>query len=195
MKKYIALFVVVFALVSVQGAFAGEWNVDKVHTAVKFKVKHLLTNVWGEFTDYEAELNYDPANPTNSTIKVTINVNSIDTGVEKRDAHLASEDFFWAEKYPTMTFVSKKITAVGKNQLKVMGDLTIRGVTKEIELMVDGPSDPLDFMGTTKVAASASATINRTEWGLNWNRAIEAGNLVVGEDVTIVIDAELDKAE
>ncbi len=195
MKKFIALFVVAFALVSVQGAVAGEWLVDKSHTAVKFKVKHILTNVWGEFTDYDAELNYNAENPNESSVKVTINVNSIDTGNEKRDGHLRSEDFFWAEKYPTITFQSKKITAVGQKQLKVLGDLTIRGVTKEIELMVEGPSDPINFMGTTKAAASAEAVINRTDWGLTWNKALEAGNLLVGEDVTIVIDAELDKAE
>jgi polyisoprenoid-binding protein YceI len=193
MKKTIALLLIVFALISVQGAFAGQWNVDKAHTAVKFKVKHLLTNVWGEFTDYTAELEYDPANPTASTIKVVIDISSIDTGNEKRDQHLLSADFFNAAEFPTMTFISKEIKPMGNNKLKAKGNLTIRGETHMIELMVDGPSDPLDFMGTIKVGASAEAKINRTEWGLTWNRTLETGNLVVGEDVTIVIDAELDK--
>ncbi len=194
MKKIMAILTVAFALFAVNAASAGEWTIDHSHTTVNFKVKHLLTNVWGEFTDYSAELHYDPENPTASTINVEIDVSSIDTGNEKRDGHLLSDDFFDAENHPKMTFTSKQIQPMGSNKLKVIGDLNMRGQAHSIELMIDGPSDPIQFMGMTKVAASAEATINRTEWGLMWNRTLETGGLLVGENVTIMIDAELDKA-
>ncbi len=195
MKKIMVVAVVLLALVTVQSTYAADWGIDKAHSTVKFKVKHLLTYTWGEFTDYNAEIVYDRDHPMNSTVNVTINVNSIDTGNAKRDEHLLSADFFNAEMYPTMTFVSKQIKSAGKGKLKVTGDLTIAGVSKEIELMVDGPSDPINFMGTTKVGASAAGTINRTEWGLTWNKTLETGGLLVGENVTLIIDAELNKAK
>lgn len=195
MRKLLILFTLIFALAATNAAHAEKWELDKAHTEVKFKVRHLLTDVWGEFTEYDASVIYDPENPSRSEVEVTVDVSSIDTGVEKRDQHLRSDDFFHVEKYPKMTFASKKVERVARQRHQITGDLTIRGVTREIVLNVGGPSAPIEFMGTTKVSAHAEATVNRTEFGLIWNRTLETGGLLVGEEVTIVIDAELNKVQ
>jgi len=191
MKKLTLLFTA-FMLLFVLNAEASEWQFDKAHSSIKFKVKHLFTNTWGEFKSYEGTIKYDPANLANSTVEITIDVSSIDTENEKRDGHLKSPDFFDVEKYPNMTFKSKQVKKASDG-ITVVGDLTIHGVTKEVILNVEGPSDPVVFMGMTKIAASATTKINRTDFGLTWNKVLETGNLLVGEEVTIIIDVELDK--
>lgn len=146
----------------------------------------------GEFTEYSGKISYDPAHPEQATVSVEIDANSIDTGNESRDDHLRSEDFFYAEKFPKITFVSKKVDVQG-DKMSIAGELTIRGISKEVTLDVDGPRGPVDMMGTEKIAATASTTINRFDYGLQWNRAIETGGVVVGKDVYILIEVELNK--
>jgi polyisoprenoid-binding protein YceI len=176
-------------------AEAAEWEFDKAHTQIKFRVKHLMVaNVWGDFDEFQGTILYDPDKPQDARVNVTIDINSIDTGNDKRDGHLKSEDFFYAEKYPTMTFESTKVSVDG-NGLKVTGDLTIRGVTKEITLDVEGPHGPVDMMGTQKIAATATANLNRTDFGLNWNKVLETGGVVVDEMVHILLEVELNKVQ
>jgi polyisoprenoid-binding protein YceI len=193
MKK-VTFLLLVLAFAAFGTANAAEWKFDKAHSAIKFKVKHLLTNTWGEFKDYNGTISYDPENLDATKVIVTINPSSIDTENEKRDGHLRSPDFFDVETFPEMKFVSKGFRKTSDGA-KIDGYLTIHGVTKEVTLDVEGPSAPINFMGMTKIAASATTTINRTDFGLTWNKTLEAGNLLVGEDVTIMIDVELDKVE
>lgn len=195
-KKFLfALFAAALFLPGAIPAQAATWKLDKAHTNVKFHVKHLMvTNVWGRFDTFDGTVNYDPEKPSEASVDVTIDTKSVDTDNEKRDNHLRSADFFEAEKYPEMTFKSTRVVKTD-NGLKVIGDLTIRGITHEIELLVEGPSQPISFRGSTKVAASATSTIDRTKWGLTWNRTLESGGVLVGDEVTIVIDAELDKVD
>jgi len=195
MKKSFAIIaLMVSILFSSQATYASEWTLDKAHTQVKFKVKHLtVANVWGEFHTFDGKVVYDPSNPDAASVNVSVDINSIDTGNESRDGHLKSEDFFYTEKYPNMTFVSKKIVKSG-NGLKLVGDLTIRGVTKEVTLDVEGPTGPVMMMGTEKIAATATGKINRTDFGMNWNKAIETGGLIVSKKVNILLEVELNKA-
>lgn len=175
----------------VSSAVASTWELDQAHTNIKFKVKHLaVANVWGQFSEYSGTVEYDSKNPKNSSVSVTIDAVSVDTDNEKRDGHLRSADFFETETFPTITFVSTKVKAQ-KDGLKVIGNLTIKGVTKEVTLDVEGPSGPVDFMGTKKMAATASTRINRTDFGLTWNKALETGGVLVSEEVDIILDVEL----
>lgn len=172
---------------------ASTWELDQAHTNVKFKVKHLaVANVWGQFNEYSGTVKFDSENPTASSVTVTIDVASIDTDNEKRDGHLRSADFFEVDSYPTITFVSTKVLPQADG-LKVVGNLTIKDVTKEVILDVEGPSGPIDFMGTTKMAATASTKINRTDFNLTWNRALETGGVLVSEEVEIILDVELNE--
>lgn len=193
MKRTMTFLLFALALLAGSVAHAADWDFDRPHTQIKFKVKHLaVAYVWGQFHQYEGKISYDPSKPMDTSVSVSIDVNSIDTGNETRDNHLRSEDFFYVEKYPKMTFVSKKVTVNG-GKMKIIGDLTIRGIAKEVTLDVDGPRGPVNMMGTSKIAATATTSINRTDYGLLWNRAIETGGVVVGDMVDIIIDAELNK--
>lgn len=182
-----------FALTLLAGsAQAAEWTIDQAHTNVGFKVRHLMvTNVQGAFNKVEGKLAIDEKDITKSTLNVTVDLASVNTANQKRDDHLRSGDFFDVEKYPTMTFVSKKVKKAGKGQLKVTGDLTLHGVTKEVTLDVEGPSDEVKGpWGSWHTGFSATGKINRTDFGLTWNKALESGGVVVGEEVFITIDAE-----
>ncbi|MFH0881549.1 MAG: YceI family protein [bacterium] len=193
MKRTIHALLSVVFLGSAISANASEWEFDMPHTQVKFRVKHLMiANVWGQFDTFSGSVNYDPEHPENASVSVTIDVNSINTGNSNRDNHLRSEAFFYVEKYPLMTFVSKKVIRVG-DSLEMIGDLTIRGVTKEITLNVEGPTPPMKVFGGTKIAASANARINRLDFGINWNKSIEGGGVVADNMVDILIEAELNK--
>ena len=168
------------------------WNIDASHSTAEFSVRHLMiTNVKGRFAKLEGWAEYDPANPAASRLEVTIDVSSIDTREEKRDAHLRSPDFFDAEKYPKITFTSKQVEKHGDG-LRVHGDLAMHGVTKPVTLEVEGPSAPTkDPWGNTRIGAAAEAKINRKDWGLGWNQALEAGGVLVGETVKIHLDVSL----
>jgi polyisoprenoid-binding protein YceI len=151
----------------------------------------MITNVRGRFGKIEGTVEYDPARPELTKFEATIDAASIDTRDEKRDAHLKSADFFDVEKFPQLTFVSKRVTKTNDG-LEAVGDLTIRGVTKEITLAIEGPTAPSkDPWGNTRVGATAYAKINRRDWGLHWNAALEAGGVLVGEQVKISIEVEL----
>jgi len=163
------------------------WNIDPNHTAAQFSVRHLgISTVRGAFTKVTGTVQYDPANPAKTVIDATIDANSIDTRVEMRDKDLRSPHFFDAAKFPTLTFKSKKVEAAEAGKLKVTGDLTIHGVTKEAVLDVEGPSAPIkDPRGNQRMGASASTKINRQDFGLT------ADSGMVGDDIPITIDLEM----
>lgn len=161
------------------------YAIDKSHSEVTFQVRHLITKVRGHFEDYAGTIEFDAANPANSKVNVTIQVASIDTKDAQRDGHLKSDDFFSAEKFPTITFVSTKITPKGGEDFQVEGDLTIRDVTKSVVLPVTHLGTAKDPWGNLKLAFEGETTINRKEFGLNWNAALETGGFLVGDDVKI----------
>jgi polyisoprenoid-binding protein YceI len=174
------------------GAGAQEWQIDASHSAAQFSVRHLMVStVRGHFGKITGTVRYDPANPAAASIQTEVDVSTIDTRVEKRDAHLKGPDFFDVEKYPTMTFKSTTVEAAGDGALRVLGDMTMRGVTKPVVFNVTEITPPVkDRMGL-RMGAMATAKINRSEFGMTWNRVIEAGGVSVGDEVTITIDAEL----
>ena len=170
------------------------WNIDASHSQVGFAVKHLvISNVRGEFGAYQGKLFLDEADVTKSTVNATIDVNSLNTKVADRDAHLKSADFFDVAKYPTMTFKSTKVAKAGKDQLKVTGDLTLHGVTKPVVLDVSTSAEVKGMYGETRRAFAATTKIDRKDYGLTWNKALETGGVVVGEEVAIEVNIELIK--
>jgi polyisoprenoid-binding protein YceI len=176
-------------------AGASTWNIDADHSNIQFKVRHLMvSNVKGVFGKVRGTVDIDDKNISNSRVAVTIDTDSISTGVAKRDEHLRSADFFDVAKYPTMTFVSTQVVPNGKDKLKVSGNLTLHGITRPVLLEVEGPSaDSRDPWGKTRRGASASAKINRKDFGLVWNKALETGGVVVGDEVTISLEVEMVK--
>jgi polyisoprenoid-binding protein YceI len=169
------------------------YTIDPAHATAGFKVRHMMVaNVRGEFSGITGTVVFDPSNPANSHVDITIDAKTIHTREEQRDAHLKSADFLDVEKFPTLKFVSKKIVRVGEGESKVTGDLTIHGVTKEVTLDVEGPApEAKDPWGNTRTGATATTKINRKDFGLVWNQALETGGVLVGEDVHIQIEAEL----
>lgn len=178
-------------------ATATPWTIDADHSNVGFSVSHLMvSHVKGNFNKYSGVVDLNDKEITKSTVNVTIDAGSINTNVEKRDEHLRSADFFDVIKYPTLTFVSKKWTQSSNGALTVTGDLTIHGITKSVVLNVAPFSKEIkDPRGTMRRGTSATATINRKDYGLVWNRALEAGGVTVGEEVTISLDVELVKSQ
>jgi polyisoprenoid-binding protein YceI len=163
------------------------WQIDPPHSAAHFAVRHMgISTVRGAFTKTSGTIQYDPSDPAKTAIDVTIDAASIDTRVEARDKDLRSPNFFDVEKYPTITFKSKRAESEGKGKLKITGDLTIHGVTKEVVLQVDGPNGPIkDPRGNQHMGASATTQINRRDFGVN---GVPGG---VGDDVLITIDVEM----
>ena len=163
------------------------WNIDPMHSAAQFSVRHMgISTVRGAFTKVSGSVHYDPSDPAKTTIDATIDAASVDTRVDMRDNDLRGANFFDAAKYPTLTFKSKKVEAAGSGKIKITGDLTIHGVTKEVTLDVDGPSAAVkDPRGGLRMGASASTTINRKDFGVNGAAAM------VGDDVPVTIDLEL----
>jgi polyisoprenoid-binding protein YceI len=179
--------IVSLVLILPAAAETQSWNIDGAHSSAQFSVRHMgISTVRGAFTKLSGTVQYDATNPIKTTIDATIEAASVDTRVEMRDNDLRGPNFFDASKYPTLTFKSKKVEEAGPGKLKVTGDLTIHGVTKEVTLDVEGPSAPVkDPRGNLRVGASASTTINRRDFGVNGAAA------VVGNDVPITIDMEL----
>ena len=166
------------------------WDIDKTHSAVKFGVTHLvISTVEGNFKDFTASISTKPDGSLEK-IEADIKTTSVNTDNEQRDTHIKSDDFFSSAKFPDMVFVSKSIKKVGKDNYKVTGDLTIRGVTKSVVLDTKNNGTIKDPWGNTRSGWTASGKINRFDFGLAWNKAIEAGGLVVGKEVTITINAE-----
>jgi polyisoprenoid-binding protein YceI len=172
------------------------WNIDPAHATAEFKVKHMMiANVRGHFSKITGVLSHAEGDPTKSSVEATIEAGSIETREPQRDAHLKSEDFLHVEKFPTLSFKSSNIKVAGDGELKVEGDLTIRGVTRKVTFVVEGPTPPTkDPWGNTRMAISATTKINRKDFGLVWNAALETGGILVGEDVTITLDVEFVKA-
>jgi polyisoprenoid-binding protein YceI len=176
---------IVFALPA--AAQVGTWQLDPYHSAAQFAVRHSgISIVRGAFSKLSGTVQYDPANPSKTVIDATIDVNTVDTRVEPRDNDLRSANFFDVAKFPTLTFKSKHVEADGPGKLKVTGDLTIHGVTKEVVLMVEGPNGPTkDPKGNQHMGATATTQISRKDFGVN---GAPGG---VGDDVQIVIDVEM----
>jgi polyisoprenoid-binding protein YceI len=172
------------------------WNIDPAHTVAEFKVKHMMiANVKGRFPKVSGVLIRDESNPANDRVEATIEAASIQTRDEQRDAHLKSADFFHVEKFPTLHFKSTGVSIVGEGESSVEGDLTIHGITRRIRFAVEGPTPPAkDPWGNTRIGLSASTKINRKDFGLTWNAALETGGILVGDDVTITLDAQFVKA-
>lgn len=172
------------------------WNLDPVHSVAEFKVKHMMiTNVKGQFTGVSGVLTLDPVNLANSHVEASIDAASINTREPQRDTHLKSADFFDVEKFPTLTFKSTSVKRTDDDELAVTGDLTIHGVTREVVFTVEGPTAPgKDPWGNTRIGLSAVTKINRKDFGLTWNAALETGGILVGDQVTITLDAQFIKA-
>ncbi len=176
-------------------ALASSWTVDQKHARAGFQVRHMMvSDVYGGFNKFSGTINLDDKDVTKSTVLVEIDPASIDTNEADRDNHLKSPDFFDVAKFPKMTFKSTKVekTATG---LTVTGDLTMKDITKPVVLTVEGPAKEMkNPWGMTVSAVKATGKLNRKDWGLVWNKTLEAGGLLVGDEVTLVIDAELIKA-
>ena len=165
--------------------------IDPAHTDVLFSAKHMMvTNVRGTFTDVSGSIDIDETEPTASKADLTVKAASVDTGFAARDTHLRSDDFFAAEQFPTLTFKSTKITPKGRDLYSVEGDLTIHGVTKPVVLPVTHLGTAKDPWGNEKLAFEAEATIDRKDFGLNWNAALETGGFLVGDEVKISLQIQ-----
>jgi polyisoprenoid-binding protein YceI len=172
-------------------AHADTWQIDPAHTNVEFTVRHMMiSNVKGQFQKTTGTITINGNDPASATIDATIDASSVDTRVERRDTHLKSPDFLDVAKYPTITFKSTKVEADGPGKFKVTGDLTLHGVTKPVVLEVESSGAPVKVMGGLHAGASATTKINRSDFGLTWNKALETGGVVVGDEVAISIDVE-----
>lgn len=173
-------------------AFAETWQIDPNHTAVEFSVRHLMiSNVKGQFEKLSGSITTNGDDPTSATIEATIDASSVDTRVQRRDNHLRSADFLDVAHYPTITFKSTKIEAAGPGKWKVTGDLTLHGVTRPVALDVEGPTQEIkDPMGTTRRGASATASIDRKDFGLTWNKTLDSGGVMVSDEVAISMNVE-----
>jgi len=167
------------------------YTIDTTHSDVGFSVRHMVfAKVRGHFTKWTADLVFDPADPSKGAVNVTIDVNSVDTREAQRDGHLKSADFLDAEKYPTITYKSTKVESAGPKKLNVTGDLTIHGVTKPVKLEVEELGGGKDPWGNQRVAFQGKARVDRGDFGLKWNQALETGGVLVGEHIDIEIDIE-----
>jgi polyisoprenoid-binding protein YceI len=190
----IAITVGLAAALSLPSAAAtSEWQIDPAHSSAQFAVKHLgLSTVRGAFTSVRGAVQFDDQDITKSSVDVTIDVKSVDTRVAARDKDLLSDHFFDVARYPTITFKSTRVEQIAPGKLKVTGNLTIHGVTKEIALEVDGPTGPIkDPWGNQRMAINATTAINRQDYGVNFSPTMDNGGLVVGNEVAITIDAEI----
>lgn len=189
MTRALRLFAVLIVLAGSAAAAVETWQIDSNHSSAQFSIRHLaISTVRGAFTKVSGTVQYEAGNPASLVIDATIEAASVDTRVEARDRDLRSPNFFDVEKFPTLTFKSKRVEAAGQGKLKVTGDLTIHGVTKEVVLDVDGPTEPVkDARGNLHLGAAASTRINRRDFGVN------GAPMVAGNEVAITIDVEVVK--
>ena len=189
-----SLLIAMMALTAV-GLSAEEYKIDGSHSKAQFSVKHLMvSNVRGEFGKMSGTVVFDEKNPGTTKIDATLDATTINTGVAQRDEHLRGADFFDTAKFPTLTFKSKSARKTADG-LAVTGDLTMHGVTKEVVLNVEGPSAEVkDPWGNQRRGATATAKIKRSDFGLSWNKAVETGGVMVGDDIAITIDVEATRA-
>jgi polyisoprenoid-binding protein YceI len=192
MKKLITL-TFLSALLVVPGAFAADtYAIDPSHSTIGFQIRHLFSNVTGKFDSFSGAIQFDEANPDQSSVEMTIKTASIDTGVKMRDEDLRSPNFFDAEKNPALTFKSKSVKSTGNNTFDVTGDLTMHGVTKEVVLKVELVGKGAGPKGSVLSGWDATTALKRSDFGLAWNKVIE-GTQVVGDDVKIELHIEADK--
>ena len=169
-----------------------EWTIDGSHSAAQFAVRHMMVStVRGRLGKASGSVRFDGKNPASIVIDATVDVTGIDTQEPQRDAHLKSAYFFDVQKFPTASFKSKRSESAGQGRFRVTGDLTLHGVTKEVVFEVEGPSPEVVQGGMHRIGASATTRISRSEFGLTWNRAIETGGVVVGDEVSITLDVEI----
>jgi len=172
------------------------WQIDQAHSHIQFAVRHMMiSTVRGEFEKFNGTIDFDPENPEQSQVSVRIDAASINTRQPDRDNHLRSADFFNVEEYPVLLFESKRIERLGDNRGRVVGDLTIRDVTREVVLDVEYAGMARSPWGTTSAGFSATTTLDRKEWGLTWNQALETGGVLVGDKIKVDIEIELVKQE
>jgi polyisoprenoid-binding protein YceI len=190
MKKQFAV-AVAFLLAAASAFAADTFVIDKAHSEAKFEIRHIVSRVSGRFDDFTGVVNIDQANPAASTVELTIKTASVDTGNENRDKHLRTADFFDAEKNPEITFKSTSIKATSKkNVYDVTGDFTMRGVKKTITLPVEFLGFGKDPGGNQRAGFTLKTTINRKDYGINWNKTLDEGGLLLGEDVDITVNLE-----
>ncbi len=168
------------------------YSIDTAHSEISFSVRHMMfAKVRGQFKSWSADLKYDAAAPDKSTLRVEVDTASIDTREERRDGHLRSADFFDTEKFPKMVFESKRIEAQGKGRYKLIGELSMHGVTREVTLDVEQTGHGKDPWGNERLGFIASGSILRSEWGLTWNQALETGGVLVSDKVDIEVDVQV----
>ena len=174
----------------------GTYTIDASHSRIGFVARHaMVTKVRGQFTTYEGSGYFDAADPTRSTVELTIQADSIDTSNADRDAHVRSNDFFAMENHPTLTFRSTSIEQVDGDVYRVTGDLTLRGVTKPVTIDMEFTGAAVDPFGNQRIGLEGRTTVNRKDWGLNWNAALDTGGVLVSEKVTLELDVSAIKAE
>lgn len=180
------------AVLTSTSVFADTWEIDRVHSSVGFQVNHMvISKVNGKFDSFNGTINFDGKDFSKASVVVNIDPKTIDTDNERRDGHLKSPDFFAADSLPEMKFVSTSIKPLGENKFQMVGDLTMRGVTKPVTL--DGEfRGTVAAMGGTKTGFSAKGTINRQDWGVSWNKTLDAGGFVVSDNVDLLIEVEAD---
>lgn len=170
------------------------WTIDPAHSEVNFTVRHMMiSNVRGRFEKFSGTVDFDEENPEASSVEVQIEAASISTREERRDGHLRSPDFLNADEYPTITFKSRRVEALSDDRGRIIGDMTIRDVTNEVALDVTYSGMAKSPWGTTSAGFSATTRINRKDWGLNWNQALETGGVLVGDEIKINIELEIVK--
>ena len=193
MKRYIVPMIALFVLAIPVLTYTATWQMDPDHSSFQFKIRHLtVSNVKGDFSKLKGVVMIDDQDIARLKIEVVIDATSVNTGHAQRDEHLRGPDFFDVTKYPTITFVSKKVIKADTDRLKVVGDLTLHGVTREIMVDVEGPTPEVkDPWGNFRRGATATTKINRRDFGLTWNKVLDTGGLVVGEEVNIYVEVEL----
>jgi polyisoprenoid-binding protein YceI len=194
MRRFVIAVLFAFvALISSALASAATYDIDPAHSSFNFKVRHLtVSNVTGTFGKENGIVEIDDREITALKVEVTLDASSIDTGHAKRDEHLRGPDFFDVAKYPTLKFVSRKISRIDANKIQVTGDLTIRDVTKEVTVDVEGPTPEIkDPGGKMRRGATGTTKINRKDYGITWNRTLDSGGLVVADEVSISVEIEL----
>jgi polyisoprenoid-binding protein YceI len=193
MKNWMSriLIALVLVIAAPLAARADTWKIDPVHSTIGFTVRHMtISSVRGQFDKFAGTITANGTDPASVSIEATIDTASIDTRSSDRDADLKSPNFLDVVKYPTMTFKSKKIEAAGPGKWNIVGDLTLHGVTNEVTLAVDAAAPIKDPWGSTRAGATATTKISRKAFGLTWNKMIEAGGAVVGDEVSVAIDVE-----
>ena len=193
-RKFLGVFLAVFFLSGTHVSWAESYKVDKDHTSVSFKIRHLFSNVQGSFRDFDGTIEYDPDKPETWSANGTIQVDSIDTNVPERDKHLKSKDFFDAAKFPTISFKTTKVTAATKESAKLEGLITIHGVEKPVVLDLEIHGVGKDPWGNVRAGFTATTKINRKDFGIIYNQVLDKGQLMIGEDVMVTLEIEGIKA-